>query len=78
MNLDLSVRQAEALTRKLTGHKPAAKPKKRVSADVNDIEKRLRASLGTKVALKYGKKGGSVTIYYYSDEELDALLGRLL
>jgi len=44
---------------------------------VNDVERRLRSSLGTKVALKHGKKGGTVTIYYYSDEELDTLLEKL-
>ncbi|MEP7135930.1 MAG: ParB/RepB/Spo0J family partition protein [Chloroflexota bacterium] len=77
VNLDLSVRQTEALARKLSGQKPAAKKKSASSADVNDIEKRLRSSLGTKVALKYGKKGGTVTIYYYSDEELDTLLEKL-
>lgn len=78
VNLDLSVRQTEQLVRKLGGQKPAPKKKARRNADVNDIEKRLRASLGTKVALKHGKKGGTVTIHYYSDEELDALLEKLL
>ena len=77
MNLSMSVRQTEELVRKLAGQKPlkAAKPKR--GADVNDVEKRLQKSLGTKVALKYGKKGGTVTIYYYSDEELDSLLEKL-
>ena len=42
------------------------------------MRRRLRASLGTKVDLKHGKKGGSVTIHYYSNEELDALLEKLL
>jgi len=77
VNLDLSVRQTEALARKYSGQKPATKKKSASSADVNDIEKRLRSSLGTKVALKYSKKGGTVTIYYYSDEELDTLLEKL-
>lgn len=77
VNLDLSVRQTEALARKYSGQKPATKKKLASSADVNDIEKRLRSSLGTKVALKYSKKGGTVTIYYYSDEELDTLLEKL-
>jgi ParB family chromosome partitioning protein len=77
VNLDLSVRQTEALARKYSGQKPATKKKSASSADVNDIEKKLRSSLGTKVALKYGKKGGTVTIYYYSDEELDTLLEKL-
>ena len=77
INLDLSVRSTEVLARKYSGQKPATKKKSASSADVNDVEKRLRASLGTKVALKHGKKGGTVTIYYYSDEELDSLLEKL-
>jgi len=77
VNLDLSVRQTEALARKYSGQKPASKKKTASSADVNDVERRLRSSLGTKVALKHGKKGGTVTIYYYSDEELDTLLEKL-
>jgi ParB family chromosome partitioning protein len=77
INLSLNVRQAEELVRKLTGHKPVKSKKPRRSADLNDLEKRLQNSLGTKVALKHGKKGGTVTIYYYSDEELDALLEKL-
>ncbi len=78
LNLDLSVRQAEALARKLGGQKPASKKKPARNPNVSDIERRLRASLGTKVALKHGKKGGTVTIHYYSEEELDALLEKLL
>lgn len=78
INLDLSVRQTELLARKLSGKRPTPKKKVRRSADAADIEKRLRASLGTKVALKHGKNGGSLTLYYYSNEELDALLERLL
>lgn len=77
VNLDLSVRQTEALVRKYSGQKPALKKKAGTSADVTDVERRLRSSLGTKVALKHGKKGGTVTIYYYSDEELDSLLEKL-
>jgi len=78
INLDLSVRHTEALTRKLAGQKLASKRKAGPSPDVSDVEKRLQASLGTKVSLKHGRKGGSVTIYYYSDEELDGLLEKLL
>jgi ParB family chromosome partitioning protein len=78
INLSLSVRQAEELIRKLAGQKPIKAKKPSRSADVNDVEKRLQNSLGTKVALKHGKKGGTVTIYYYSDEELDALLEKLM
>jgi ParB family chromosome partitioning protein len=77
LNLSMSVRQAEELTRKLAGQKPIKAKKPIQDADVHDVEKRLQRSLGTKVALKHGKKGGTVTIYYYSDEELDALLEKL-
>jgi ParB family transcriptional regulator, chromosome partitioning protein len=77
INLSLSVRQTEELIRKLAGQKPIKAKKPGKSADVNDVEKRLQNSLGTKVALKHGKKGGTVTIYYYSGEELDALLEKL-
>jgi ParB family transcriptional regulator, chromosome partitioning protein len=77
LNLSLSVRQTEELVRKLAGQKPVKAKKPSRNADVHDVEKRLQNSLGTKVALKHGKKGGTVTIYYYSGEELDALLEKL-
>jgi len=77
VNLDLSVRQTEALAGKYSGKKTVSGKRAGRSADVSDVERRLRASLGTKVALKHGKKGGTVTIYYYSNEELDSLLEKL-
>jgi ParB family chromosome partitioning protein len=77
INLDLSVRQTEVLTRKYSGQKTATKKKSSPSADVNDVERRLQSSLETKVALKHGKRGGTITIYYYSDEELNSLLEKL-
>ncbi|MBC7879526.1 MAG: ParB/RepB/Spo0J family partition protein [Anaerolineales bacterium] len=77
INLSFSVRQTEEYIRKLAGQKPIKAKKPSRNADVNDVEKRLQHSLGTKVALKHGKKGGTVTIYYYSSEELDALLEKL-
>ncbi|MBK7447920.1 MAG: ParB/RepB/Spo0J family partition protein [Anaerolineales bacterium] len=77
INLQLSVRQSEELIRKLTGSRPVKVKKATQSADVIDVEKRLQRSLGTKVALKHGKNGGTVTIYYYSDEELDALIKKM-
>ena len=78
INLSFSVRQTEEYVRKLAGQKPIKAKKPNRSADVADVEKRLQNSLGTKVALKHSKKGGTVTIYYYSGEELDALLEKLI
>ena len=74
INIDMSVRQTEMLARKYSGQKPATKKKSAASADSNDVEKRLSSSLVTKVAFKYGKRGGTITSFYYSDEELDTLL----
>jgi ParB family transcriptional regulator, chromosome partitioning protein len=75
---ELNVRQTEQLVRKLCGEKAAPKPKPATPPDVADLEERLRTSLGTKVILRSGRKGGTLTIHYYSDEELNALTGRLL
>ena len=77
LNLDLSVRSTEVLARKLSGQRPVAKKKAGRSPNVSDVEKKLQTSLGTKVALKHGKRGGTITIYYYSDEELDSLFEKL-
>lgn len=78
LRLSLSVRQTEGLVRKYAGQKPIRARKSVRSADLNDIVKKLQQSLGTKVSLRNGKKGGSITIHYYSTEELDALLQKLL
>jgi ParB family chromosome partitioning protein len=76
---EMTVRQTEELVRKLSGEKPAAAPKSGPSPDTRALEERIRHSLGTKVSLKAGKKGdGSLTVYFYSEEELNGLLTRLL
>jgi ParB family chromosome partitioning protein len=73
----LTVRQTEELVRKYSGEKQV-KFSKQVAPEIAELEERLRNSLETDVKLRYGKKGGTVTIHYYSDEELDKLLGILL
>lgn len=78
LSQDLNVRQTEDLVRKLAGEKPVPKQKPAALPEIAALEERLRASLGTKVTLRSGRKGGTVTIRYYSDEELDALMARLL
>lgn len=80
INQALTVRQTEELVRKLGGEKPAASlPRPGPSPEVVALEERLRASLGTEISLKTGKNGKSaLTLYFYSEEELNALLERLL
>ena len=78
ISLRLNVRQTEQLVKKLNGEKPSAKEKAPKSPEVSELESKLRSSLGTKVSMRHGAKGGNITIHYYSDEELDTLLERLL
>lgn len=75
---ELSVRQTEQLVRQLQGEKHPAKRRIKQSASVAELENRVRDKLGTKVALRRGRKGkGSLIIYFYSDEELEALIKHL-
>jgi ParB family chromosome partitioning protein len=74
----LNVRQTEELIQRWGGEKKPAVPKQTASPEVTDLERRLESSLETEVKLRHSKKGGTITIRYYSDEELDKLLGRLL
>ncbi len=75
---DLTVRQTEELVRRLTGERSPAKSKPARSPEEIDLEERLRQALGTRVILKRGRKGGSIVIRFYSDEELNALVERIL
>ncbi|MGA9398731.1 MAG: ParB/RepB/Spo0J family partition protein [Anaerolineaceae bacterium] len=75
----LNVRQTEELVRKYAGiRQPVPKNEKTIAPELLEIEDRIRAMLGTKVSLRAGQKGGSITIYYYSDEELNRLIDQLL
>ena len=77
ITLDLSVRTTEMMAKNV-GRKPAAKNSTSRSPNVSDVEKRLQSSLQTRVSLKHNKSGkGSITIYYYSNEDLDTLLEKL-
>ena len=75
---DLNVRQTEALVRRLSGERPPQREKPTPLAEITALEDRLQASLGTRVRLTHRQKGGTLTIHYYSDEELDALVARLI
>ena len=74
----LNVRQTEQLVRKLSGEKPKAVPPAEPNPEVKALEEQLRQRLGTKVSLNQKNKGGTLTIHYYSDEELDALIAVIL
>jgi ParB family chromosome partitioning protein len=78
MNQNMTVRQTEDLVRKWNRERPAHVIKSVPPPEIQAIEERLRTRLGTKVTLRHGKKGGSLVIRYYSDEELDALISTIL
>lgn len=73
----LNVRQTEDLVRKLKGVKPSIKSHKQIPPELQEIETRLESALSTKVNLKHGQNGGTITIHYYSDEELNTLIQKL-
>ena len=74
----LSVRQTEELVQRLMGRRSRSTPSRRRSPEEADIEEQLRRALGTKVNLRRGRKGGTVVIHFYSEEELEALIDRLV
>jgi ParB family transcriptional regulator, chromosome partitioning protein len=75
---ELNVRKTEDLVRKYLGQRPPSPSKPAPKPDVTFLEERLRQRLGTRVNLRPRKKGGTLVIHYYSDEELDALILRIL
>ena len=75
----LNVRQTEELVRRLLGQgREEQQPSREVSPETRALEARFREALGTKVNLTRSGKGGRVVIYFYSDEELDALYERIV
>jgi ParB family transcriptional regulator, chromosome partitioning protein len=77
---DLTVRQTERLVREWnSGNSPHDDlASRRPDPIIRDFEKRLQRSLGTRVELKRGRRGGRLIIHYYSDDELNTLSQRLL
>ena len=78
----LSVRQTEELVKELNQPKPEETPK--AKSGIRDpeavraylaIAKDLKNILGAKVNIKNGKNKGKIEIEYFSDEELERLVG---
>ncbi|MFA7248659.1 MAG: ParB/RepB/Spo0J family partition protein [Dehalococcoidia bacterium] len=78
---ELNVRETERMVREgvRPKRKPAAEPERGPATITSGFEAALQRSLGTKVALKRTTKGrGTLTIHFYSDEELTGVLERIL
>jgi len=77
---DLSVRQTEELVRKLYKGEPAVKnsTKAALPPAYKKIEDNLASHFSTRVKMQHHKKGhGSITLEYYSLDELNKLLDQL-
>lgn len=75
---ELNVRQTEELVQKMLGQVPAKKAITTPNPEILAIEDRLRSHLGTKVSLTRRRKGGSILIQFYSEEEFSSLIDKLL
>lgn len=76
---NLDVEQTENLIRKLRGEKPPPRQKPSPPPEITDLENRLKVSLGGfPVSLKPRKQGGTIRIDYYSDEDLNTIVERIL
>ena len=74
----LNVRQTEKLVRRLLGLREEPRPERETSPETRALEAHFREALGTKVSLARSGKKGRIVIYFYSDEELDALYERIV
>jgi ParB family chromosome partitioning protein len=78
VNLDLSVRQTEALVKRLKSGQPAKKPQAQKDPDIERLEQELTETLCAPVSLKHSASGkGQLTIRYTSADELEGILERL-
>ncbi|MFT3747849.1 MAG: ParB/RepB/Spo0J family partition protein [Agriterribacter sp.] len=78
-NKGLSVRQTEDLVRNLYKNAPVKKSvKATLAAPFKKIEDNLASHYGTRVKMQHSKKGnGSITIEYFSVQELNAILEKM-
>lgn len=78
----LSVRATEELTSQLqrgNNKSTSSQPNGKATPDVHvtSLQNKLTEQLGTKVSLNYRKGKGAVKIQFYSDEDLERILGLL-
>jgi ParB family chromosome partitioning protein len=73
---NLTVRQVEEKTREVSvkSHKRSLS----ANPEIKELENNLTGALGTKVKVITRGKGGKIIIDYYSKEELDSILDKIL
>ncbi len=78
-----SAREAERLVSELNRSKEEKKKGKGSEKDTPDplqaeLQLQIQRTLGTKVKIKPGKNGGTIEIHYYSEEDLERVVSKLL
>ena len=77
---DLSVRETEALVKRMLEDSPDAEEEKKedaVAMYVRELERSLASSTGHKISIKHGRKKGKLTIEYYGNDDLDKICAAL-
>lgn len=72
----LSVRSAEALTKKGSGKQKATSVSRHPDAQMRSVEERLQRALGTKVRIQGGNEGGKIVVDYFGLDDLQRILER--
>jgi ParB family chromosome partitioning protein len=76
VNEGLTVRETERAT---PGKGGAKRPRgaRKLSSEIRAIEEAMEMHLGTRVRIAPRRKGGAISIEYYSDEEFERILERM-
>jgi ParB family chromosome partitioning protein len=74
----LNVRQTEQMVRRMLEKPRSRSAPAEKSPQMRALEDELRQTLGTKVNLTGGSKGGRLVIYFYSEEELQAIYDHIV
>ncbi len=84
----LSVRQTEETARRLndkartpgpkSSERPASRGEGGMPGATSALEEEFRKALGTKVQITRSREGGKIIVYFYSEEELQALYSRMV
>lgn len=74
INLGLSVRQVEALSRKEKPKNSKTSSAQKHEPVLLDIEDRLRKIFGTKIRIQKKNEQGGITIHFFSDDEFNRIL----
>ena len=75
---DLSVRQTEALVRRMLAEKTKISPADRIDPDIRHLQDNLAEKLGTQVMIQHTAKGkGKLILKYNSLDQLDGILDHI-